>query len=613
MSQVHFLKRLFVVFFASFSLTSYSQAEDSNTQSLTDFLEEVAWDQIKDSPETISLLGLSEEDVGIKTSHLLDERSPAAEEETRRKFLEAAEKLESYDFDSLSEEEQLYYSIAKIANDRGKELLKYRSPFSTNFPIYYRLSQLAGPHLLLPQLFLAAHQMKTKQDADDFVARMNAVNKNMNDFLASWKEDVEAGYLAPTFALEKTIGIVSFFLSEDPKTNPLYGILVSRLEEIEGLSDDEKAEILARGEEAITNSVLPGYKAVKAAIEEVIDQSSPEAGIWARPDGEEYYRIAVKIFGDTDLSPGEIHNIGLAEVERISSEIDAIFDSQGMTEGTVGERLGALAADPEMVFPDNDEGRAQLLAFLEESLGEISSIVPEVFSKVPEAKVEIQRVPQYAEASSPGGYYTPPPLDGSQPGVFWINLRTTTIAPRWNLKTLLYHEAIPGHHFEIARAITSKTEPFFRKTFINSAYSEGWALYSERVAKELGVYENDPFGDIGRLQAELWRAVRLVVDTGLHHERWTREEAIDYMQANLGLPRSFMVSEVERYAVWPGQALAYKMGMLKILELRERAREALGDNFDIKAFHELILGKGSMPLSIIEQRVDNWIASKTSD
>ena len=610
--------RLFIIAFAALFLAACGQGEEQQAtteeaQSLTEYLEQVTMDQIKESPESITFLGMSEEDIGRKTSHLLDDRSPAQEAEFRALFTDVAEALEVYDRDSLSEDEKVYLDISNVVNERGTALLDFKVPFSPNFPTVYRITQLSGVHLNIPQLLQSAHPMASKEDAEDFIARLNEINRTFGEFLETWKAETDAGYIPPTFALEKTSATLAPFTGDDPTQNPFYAIFASRLDGIEGLGDEDKAGLLAAASDAIANSVAPAYGALKDAVDALIPASSPDAGVWAKPDGDAYYAAAVRIFGDTDLSPEEIHNIGLAEVARISDEIDAIFNGEGITEGTVGERMAALKEDPAMVYPNTDEGREQLLAFLQENKDLMDALVPEAFGTIPEIGVEIQRVPEFSEASAPGGYYSPPSLDGSRPGIFWINLRDTAEQQLWTLKTLLYHEAVPGHHFELALAFTSADRPIFRRSYFNSNYSEGWALYAEKVAHELGAYEGDPFGDIGRLQAELWRAVRLVVDTGMHYKRWTREQAIEYMESTLGSEHDSVVTEIERYAVWPGQALGYKMGMLKILELRARAREAMGGDFDIKAFHDIVLGKGSMPMVVVESRVDEWIAASPTD
>jgi len=596
------------VFAAALALGACEKPEPA--QSLTTFLEEQTKEGLRTSPESFTYLGLSDDIAGYKTADKLDDLSPAAEQKGRELFTQGVEGLTAYDRDRLPAEEQLFYDIAAENVALGKIALQLKTPFSPNFPTPYRLSQLAGPYLNYAQLLQSFQPMKSRENAEDYIARLNQINAEMQDFVTSWSADIENRIIAPRFALEKTSATLGAMLQGEAKDNSFYTTFASKLAAIEGLTAEEKAELLARAEAAVRDSVIPGYRALMEKVDATIPLAPADAGVWAQPDGDALYAFAVRVFTNTDLSPEQVHAIGLAEVERISAEADALFRSIGMTEGTVGERFAALNKDPKQTYPNTPEGREGLLKYLQDNNQIIMDRIPDYFAHVPKSGVEVRRVPEYAEATSPGGYYTQPALDGSQPGIFWINLRDTTEQPVWTLKSLLYHEAAPGHHFEFAQTLEVSDRPLFRKFYFSSNYSEGWALYAERLASDMGAYAGDPAGDLGRLQAELYRAVRLVVDTGMHHKKWTREQAIDYMAATTGDNRSSVETEIERYAVWPGQALGYKMGMLKILELRDKAKAALGDAFDIKAFHQVILGEGSMPMNIVAKRVDDWIASQ---
>jgi uncharacterized protein (DUF885 family) len=292
--------------------------------------------------------------------------------------------------------------------------------------------------------------------------------------------------------------------------------------------------------------------------------------------------------------------------------MDALLKSQGLGAGTVAARMQALAKDPRFAFPNTDEGRQQVIARYQQILDDVNARMPEYFETVPAGKLIVERVPAAAEQGSAGAYYEQAAMDGSRPGKFFANLRDLSEIPSWSMKTLAYHEGIPGHHFQISIALGLKGLPLIRQQTVYSAYAEGWALYAERLAAEIGMYKDDPWGDLGRLQAELFRAVRLVVDTGIHSQAWSRERAIDYMVGTTGMSQSEVVSEIERYMGMPGQACAYKVGQLKILELRERARAALGPKFDLKQFHAVVLDSGGVPLTILEQNVDAWIAAQTT-
>jgi uncharacterized protein (DUF885 family) len=309
----------------------------------------------------------------------------------------------------------------------------------------------------------------------------------------------------------------------------------------------------------------------------------------------------------TDYTPEQVHALGLSEVARVSAEMDALLKSQGLDTGTVGERIHALHKDPRFLLPNTDEGRAQLIAKYQQILDEVNARMPEYFNTVPSGKLLVQRVPVAAESGSAGAYYQQAAMDGSRPGTFFANLRDVSETATWTMKTLAYHEGIPGHHFQISTALGLKDLPMIRQQTLYSAYAEGWALYAERFAAEIGMYKDDPFGDLGRLEAEIFRAARLVVDTGLHAQGWSREQAITYMRDTTGMNETEVVTEVERYMGQPGQACAYKIGQLKILELRDRAKTALGPKFNLKDFHSVVLENGGVPLTVLDKLVNEWI------
>jgi uncharacterized protein (DUF885 family) len=288
--------------------------------------------------------------------------------------------------------------------------------------------------------------------------------------------------------------------------------------------------------------------------------------------------------------------------------MDAILRAEGYTEGTVAQRMVGLTGESRFLYPDTAEGRRELLDDLNGYIADITREMQPLFRTAPPYRVEVKAYPVEIQDGMPGGEYQSPSLDGSKPGTYWINLRDMNGVPKFALRTLTYHEANPGHHWQVALNLAQDDLPFLRRMSPYNAYAEGWALYAEQVAWELGVYEDDPYGNLGRLQDELFRAVRLVVDTGLHHKRWSREQAIAFMADATGNAESSVVAEIERYMAWPGQALGYKLGMLKILALREKARAALGDDFDLAAFHDLVLLEGAMPMSVLEERVDNWVS-----
>jgi uncharacterized protein (DUF885 family) len=315
----------------------------------------------------------------------------------------------------------------------------------------------------------------------------------------------------------------------------------------------------------------------------------------------------------TEYTPEQVHQLGLEEVARVGAEMDAILRAQGMSEGTVAARMQALNVRPDQLYPNTDEGRAQMLARYEEIVRDVEARMPQYFATIPPGRLKIERVPPALEKGAAGGSYQGAAMDGSRPGTFFVNLRDTAETPKYAIKSLAYHEGVPGHHFQIDTALHLKGLPLIRRQTLYTAYAEGWGLYAERLAAEIGMYANDPLGDLGRLQAEIFRAARLVVDTGLHAKGWSRRQAIDYMVSVTGMSESDVTTEVERYMSNPGQACAYKVGQLKILELREKARTALGARFDLKAFHRVVLENGAVPLTVLERLVDDWIAQTKGD
>jgi uncharacterized protein (DUF885 family) len=413
----------------------------------------------------------------------------------------------------------------------------------------------------------------------------------------------------PPALLEKSLVVIGDTVAPPPEESPLVTTFVERMAKAKDLDPKLQAQLRTEAVAAVKTSVYPAYERMKAAL--IAERPKAEGtadGVGRLPDGAAYYQSMLRQFTTTDYTPEQVHALGLAEVARIDAEMDALLDSQGLTDGTVAERMAALATDPRFLLPNTDEGRAALLAKYNAILDDMNARMPEYFRTVPPGKLAVERVPVSAEKGSARAYYSPAAMDGSRAGTFYANLRDTGETPTWGMKTLAYHEGIPGHHFQIATAQGLKGLPLLRQQPIYTAYAEGWALYAERLAAEIGLYAEDPFGDLGRLQAEMFRAVRLVVDTGLHAKGWTREQAIAYMVDTAGMGESEVTSEVERYMALPGQACAYKVGQIKILELRERARAALGAGFSLKDFHTVVLENGAVPLTVLERLVDEWIA-----
>ncbi len=421
------------------------------------------------------------------------------------------------------------------------------------------------------------------------------------------------GVILPISLLERAESGIKDTVSPKPNENPLVTTFVARMTAVKGIEPAARAEFARRAAGVLQSGVYPAYQRMTAALDtQRQGAASQAAGIGRLPDGAAYYAAALKQMTSTDYTPARVHALGLSEVARVGAEMDILLKSQGLAAGTVAARVQALHKDPRFLLPNTEEGRQQLIAKYQQILDQVNARMPEYFRTVPKDKLSVERVPIAAEKGSAGAYYQQGAMDGSRPGIFFANLRDVEETATWTMKTLAYHEGIPGHHFQIATALGLKDLPLIRQQTLYTAYAEGWALYAEQLAAEIGMYKDDPLGDLGRLEAEMFRATRLVVDTGLHAQGWTREQAIGYMVDNTGMNESEVISEVERYMGQPGQACAYKVGQLKILELRARAQAALGPKFNLKDFHAVVLENGGVPLTLLDQLVDEWIANARS-
>jgi uncharacterized protein (DUF885 family) len=555
-----------------------------------------------DDPELLSRIGILD-GIGIRGHNArLTDRSEARELKLFAKARRDLETLRRYDRERLDPTRRLSYDMLESFLELAPQWERWRHHG-------YPMNQLFGVQNGLPNFMATIHRVEDRKGAEHYIARLSQFDEALDQALEGVQRRAAHGIVPPTFVVEKVLEEMRGFTAAPPRENILFTALdghLALLVEQGELSEPERAELGARAEAEIRSSVYPVYSRLIDYYEELLPQTAGNHGVWALPEGDEYYAFAVRMMTTTELSPDEIHALGLAEVERIGGEMDAILKAAGYEEGTLGERIAHLKVDPPQLYEDSDAGRAQVIADYQAIIDEIDSGLGPHFDMRPAVGVKVERVPEFREGGSALAYYQAPPLDGARPGVFYINLREMADLPRFGMRTLAYHEAIPGHHFQIGVAQQLKGLPLFRRMIPLPSYSEGWALYSEQLAWELG-FQDDPLDNLGRLQAEMFRAVRLVVDTGLHARRWTREQAIEYMLEHTGMGEKEVVAEIERYLVIPGQALAYKVGMLKILELRERARRALGESFELKEFHDVVLTSGALPLDLLERVVDDWI------
>ncbi len=552
------------------------------------------------SPETLSSLRMLEQ-FGIKGHQdELDDASMAAGDRTQQTLREARDVLLTYADEDLNDAELMSKQIALNMLDQlvGAERFRFH-----NYPV----NQLFGVQNGFPSFMESTHQVNSVRDAEDYVARLGAVGVKFDQVIDGLRHREQLGILPPQFVIEKVLAEMRGFVAEPVEENILFVSLDDKMRQA-ALPDDDQQRIAESARDTIVNTVHPAYQRLIGYFEELQPKADGNYGVWNLPDGDEFYRVALKLMTTTDYTPDYIHQTGVSEVARIQGEILSILAAQGRdVSGGFEPAIQAMADDPAFYYSDSPEGRQQILDDYKAIIDEIAVGLDQAFDITPTAGVDVRRIPEFREKTAPGAYYQGPAMDGSRPGVFYANLYDIKATPKYSMRTLAYHEAIPGHHFQIAIQQEQKDLPLFRRFAPFIAYSEGWALYAEQVAWEQG-FQTDPYDNIGRLQAELFRAVRLVVDTGIHAKRWSREQAIDYMLANTGMTESDVIAEIERYFVLPGQACAYKVGMMKILDLREKAQRELGDEFDLRQFHNVVLTNGAVPLTILEELIDEWIA-----
>jgi uncharacterized protein (DUF885 family) len=567
------------------------------------FFERVFIEYAVDNPEMLSGMRMLPSWMDWYSDDLAD-ASLAAEDEMRAKLTQDLATLRRYDREALDPQARTSYDMLEYFLAMQEEGDRFRHHD-------YPLNQLFGLQNGLPTFMATQHPVASEGEAEDYIARLGKFPLKFEQTLEGLRAREDKGIIPPQFVITKVLDEMRRFVAAAAKENLLYTSFAGKLEKIDAGAMDEatRARLLGEVEGAIETSVYPAYRDLIAYYEALQPKATGNHGVWALPDGEAMYAWAVRQHTTTDMSADEVHALGLSEVARIEAEMDAILQAEGLVEGTIGARVQQIAQRPDQLYPDTDAGREQIIAEFQRIIDEIDAGLGDTFNMRPKAGVKVERVPEFREKTAPGAYYNPPAFDGSRPGVFYINLRNTAEVARFGMRTLAYHEGVPGHHFQIAIQQEMRGVPMFRKVLPFTAFSEGWALYTERLAWEMG-FQDEPLDNLGRLQAEMFRAVRLVVDTGMHAKRWTREQAIEYMLEKTGMPETDVVAEIERYLVNPGQALAYKVGMNKMLELRERAKAELGPKFVLARFHDVVLAEGSKPMKLLERRVLEWIESE---
>ncbi len=564
---------------------------------------------LRESPERCTALGLTEERAGYRFVDKLSDASKASTARYREILQTAIRELGAIDRSGLSAQENVTVDVVTTSYQYSLANSAFNYGGGAGAP--YVVTQLTGSYGDLPDFLDAQHPLRNRDEADAYLARLSAYVRVLDQETAIIREDAGAGVIPPDFAIDRALTQMDAFTANAPAQTVLVQTLVRRLPNAADISEADRARYIEHATSAVRDAVYPAYERQKAALREVRRSAVHDAGIWRLPQGAEMYAASLQSRTTTTMSPDEIHEMGVELIRSFHSEMDSILRAQGLTRGSVAQRVQQLSRRPDQLYPNTDAGRAQILADLTQQTREIEALMPRAFNTLAQAQLEIRRVPPTSEAGAPGGYYQRAALDGSRPGAYYINLRNTHEWPRFTLPTLNYHEGVPGHHWQISIQQESGAIPFIRSAMLGfSAFSEGWGLYAEQLADELGVYSNNQLGRLGYLQSMTFRASRLVVDTGIHHKRWSREQAIASMMEATGDQESSITTEIERYCVWPGQACSYMVGRQAINRMRDASRAALGDRFDLKGFHDTMLANGAVPLSVLERIMTDWTTTQ---
>ncbi|MAL09242.1 MAG: DUF885 domain-containing protein [Maricaulis sp.] len=582
------------------TITDEARAEE--TARLNAFFEEVFQRELALSPQGQTYLGMVDDNEAYGR---WDDVSDAAFDDGQARTREYLDRLHSeFDFDRLTDEAQVSYRFFEFVQENNLDQGAFRDQT-------YIFTQFFGPHSDMPSLLIGYHRVNSADQAGAYVNRLEALGPTIETLTQQAAARADAGVQPPAFAYPVVIntarGIITGAPFDESGTDsPLWADLQEKTNALD-IPQEDKDDILDRGRTALIESVGPAYEALIAEMERQAETVGEDDGVWHLPRGEAYYEAQLRNYTTRDdLSAEDVHQLGLSEVDRIHEEMRAIMQTVGF-EGTLQEFFAHLRESPEFYYENTDEGRQRYLDEATAMVDTMREELPAYFGRLPQAEMEVRAVEAYRIETATGAFYEPGPLDRSAPAAYYVNLAHMDELPVYQMETLAYHEGLPGHHLQSAIAQELDNVPMFQRITWYSAYGEGWALYSERLGKDMGMF-TDPYQDFGRLSYEVFRAARLVVDTGIHFHQWSEEQAIDYMLEATPMTRGDITNEVRRYIVWPGQAVSYKVGMLTILDLRERAMTALGDDFDYREFHDVVLGNGSVPLTLLSDLVDEYIA-----
>jgi uncharacterized protein (DUF885 family) len=568
-------------------------------------LSDMAEAMLADAPETASGLGI---DTGARAAlkSRLGDKTPAGQAQIAAHVKDRLARLRAIDLKPLSPAARTDVEVVLASHEMASDGFAF--PFGDmammnsnwsyrNAP--YAVAQNTGAFVETPDFLDSNHAIKDTADADAYLARLHVYAANLKGETERLKHDAGIGVTAPAFLLDKTLKQMATVQAQ-PIDQWVPVASIARRTDMPG-------DYAGKAQQIVRDEVAPALAAQVAELQRHRATATMDAGVWKLPQGEAYYDWALRAGTTTTRSPEEVHKLGLEQLAALQSEMDRLLKSLGMTKGTVGERMTAMGKDPQYLFPNDDAGRQQILSFIDGRLADIRTRLPRAFATLVPAKLIVKRVPVEIEAGAPGAYAGPGTIDGSVPGNYYINLRDTSIWPRYSLPTLCYHEGIPGHIWQ--GEYTYKL-PLIRSLLAFNAYSEGWALYAEQLGDELGAYDGDVAGRLGYLQSIAYRCCRLVVDTGLHAKRWTRDHAIHWFATTNGSSVEDVQGEVDRYCAWPGQACGYKVGHGEIVRLREMAKKALGPKFDFRLFNDAVVKGGGVPMTVLAKNVDSWVAER---
>jgi uncharacterized protein (DUF885 family) len=552
------------------------------------------------SPPMATSLGV---DTGARAplKYRLADSSPAGKLGAYQPMIDALPQLAALDRNALGAEAIRVDTVRWIAERiRDASTFPFGRIGGYSYPVPYVLSQLTGSYQSVPDFLASQHRIETREDAEAYLSRLEHFARNVEMESEQARADAGRGVVPPDFIIDKTLKQTRSLRDDLGESGGLVQSLARRTRE-KGIPGDWASRATA-----IASGPLAAALDRQITVLNEMMRRPGSAGASNLPNGQDYYRVCLRFHTSTALSPQEAHAIGLQQVAELTAEADPLLRAEGITEGSIGERLAAMGKVERYLYPNTDAGRAQLMEDLNRQMDAVRARMPEFFSTIPRSPMEVKRVPPAIELGAPRGYAQGPSLDGSRPGAYYINLVDTRIWPKWSLPTLTYHESIPGHLWQGSIVLENEDIPLLHRTIGVPAYGEGWGLYAEQLADEIGMYRDFPQGRIGRLQSFLYRASRIVVDTGMHAMGWSRDRAIRYFAENVGLNPIAAESEIDRYLVWPGQACSYKIGHTEIVRLREQAKATLGTRFDLKSFHDVVLRGGDMPLEILGNVVAEW-------